>query len=413
VTLSANENERRVLLGTCFGHGMTHLYMLVFPALVMPIRSELGLGLGDALELAFMGYLLYGLCALPAGIIADRWSARWMLVACLALSGSGAALVGMSRSPTMLAVALAVVGIGASIYHPTGMALISRTFHHKRGRALGLNGVFGNVGLASAPFISGILASLFGWRSAYLLLAAPGLLGAMWVAAMPVDEDAGEPASSKVSPSVSNADIRRYFVVLCVAMTLGGLAYRASSLVMPSYFELRASFLTPVTDAALGLLGAEGNKTAAATTLTSLVYLMGIVGQMIGGRVADAQELRVSYLVFHLCTLPPLAAMVWLAEAPLLFAAMLYVMFSLGMQPIENSLVAKLTPAAWRSTAYGLKFILTFGIGAFSVTLVGAIERSSGLASVFAAVAALEVMLVMVASSLWLLSRRQLVRLAN
>jgi len=409
--IAENKNERRVVVGTCFGHMMTHLYMLVFPALVMPLSRELGLGLGEALELAFIGYLLYGLGALPAGLITDRWKARWMLALCLGLGGTGAALAGLSRTPAMLVAALAVMGIGASIYHPTGMALLSRTFSDRRGRALGLNGVFGNIGLASAPFVTGILTSLFGWRWAYGLLAIPGLVGALWVAATPIDESAGEP--SLAARGQSTDGIKRYFLVLCVAMTLAGLAYRASSVVMPAYFELRATFLTPLTDFAFGVLGATGNKTVAATTLTSLVYLMGVVGQMIGGRVADRKELRLSYLLFHSLTLPPLVAMVWWMELPLLFAAMLYVMFSLGMQPIENSLVAKLTPSEWRSTAYGLKFILTFGVGAFSVGIVGIIERHQGLPAVFAAVGAVEFLLVLVAASLYLMSRRRVPRLAN
>ena len=408
-------NERRVLAATCFAHCMTHLYMLVFPALVTPLRTELGLSLGEALELSFAGYLLYGLGSLPAGIIADRWRARWMLALGLGLSGTGAVLAGLSQSPLMLVVALGVLGIGASIYHPTGMALISRAFHDRRGRALGLNGVFGNIGLASAPFVTGLLTSMFGWRWAYLVLGVPGLVGGLWVAMTRIDESVVEPASAgsdRPGPAESK-HLKRYFMVLCVAMMLGGLAYRSGSLVMPSYFELKASFLVPTASALVDALGGTGAKTAAATALTSLVYATGIVGQIIGGRVADSRELRLSYLFFHLAAIPPVVAMMWLAEVPLLMAAMLYILFGLGMQPIENSLIAKLTPPAWRSTAYGLKFVLAFGVGALAVGLVGKIEQRAGLSAVFGSIGALELGLVLVATLLWLLSRRRFPRISN
>ncbi|MBW2454072.1 MAG: MFS transporter [Deltaproteobacteria bacterium] len=408
-------NERRVLAATCFAHGMTHLYMLVFPALVTPLRQELGLDLGEALELAFLGYLLYGLGSLPAGIIADRWSARWMLTLCLALSGAGAVLAGLSHSPTTLVMALGVLGIGASIYHPTGMALISRAFHDRRGRALGLNGVFGNIGLASAPFVTGLLTSMLGWRWAYGALGAMGLAGSLWVATMPIDDSVVEPdaAGSARAGTADAGHLKRYFLVLCVAMMLAGLAYRSASLVMPSYFELKASFLVPTATAIVEAFGGTGAKTAAATALTSLVYATGIVGQMLGGRVADSRDLRLSYLCFHLLAIPPVIAMVWLAEVPLLLAAMLYILFGLGMQPIENSLIAKLTPPAWRSTAYGLKFVLAFGVGSFAVGIVGHIERRAGLPTVFGSIGALELALVLVALSLWLVSRRRLPRISN
>lgn len=404
--------QRRVLVATCLGHAMTHLYMLVFPALVTPLRAELGLSLDDALELSFFGYLLYGLGSVPAGIITDRWSARWMLCLCLGLAGLGSLLAGLSTSVPMLVVALALVGLGASIYHPTGMALLSRTFTERRGRALGTNGVWGNVGLASAPFITGLLAGTAGWRSAYLVLSVPGLVGAAWVATLPLDEAEVEERVVAAAREDEGA-LRRFFLVLCVAMTLGGLAYRTSSVIFPTYFEAKTTFLEPLAGQLLGWFDATGAKTAAATTLTSLVYVVGIVGQMLGGRFADRFELRLGYVLFHLATLPAVFAVAALTELPLFGAAMVYLLFALGMQPIENSLVAKLTPAAWRSTAYGLKFILTFGVGALAVPLVGKVVDAAGLSAVFQLVAAFEIGIVVVATTLWWRSRRALPSLTN
>jgi hypothetical protein len=62
--------------------------------------------------------------------------------------------------------------------------------------------------------------------------------------------------------------------------------------------------------------------------------------------------------------------MVSFAELPLVSAGAVFVFFSLGMQPIENSLFARFTPPRWRATGYGIKFILTFGVGSFAVQLV-------------------------------------------
>jgi hypothetical protein len=62
--------------------------------------------------------------------------------------------------------------------------------------------------------------------------------------------------------------------------------------------------------------------------------------------------------------------MTLLSGIPLIGAGALFVFFSLGMQPIENSLFAQFTPPRWRATAYGLKFVLTFGVGSLAVWLV-------------------------------------------
>jgi len=72
-----------------------------------------------------------------------------------------------------------------------------------------------------------------------------------------------------------------------------------------------------------------------------------------------------------------------LSQELLVISAAIYIFFSLGMQPIENSLVAKYTPSRWRSTGYGIKFILVFGIGSFSVYLVGWIKETWNLSAVY------------------------------
>ena len=91
---------------------------------------------------------------------------------------------------------------------------------------------------------------------------------------------------------------------------------------------------------------------------TSLAYLFGIAGQYVGGVLADRHDLRRLYLAFHALSLPALLLMTALSGLPLVGGAALFVFFSLGMQPIENSLFAHYTPARWRATAYGLKFVL-------------------------------------------------------
>ena len=52
------------------------------------------------------------------------------------------------------------------------------------------------------------------------------------------------------------------------------------------------------------------------------------------------------------------------------------------MQPLENTLVARLTPPELHSSAYGLKFVLTFGVGALSVKMVDLIQVDFGFSAV-------------------------------
>jgi predicted MFS family arabinose efflux permease len=186
------------------------------------------------------------------------------------------------------------------------------------------------------------------------------------------------------------------FTILCVAMMLAGLAYRGVALVLPATFEAQTTFLRDLLQRfQLGRL--EGISNLAATLIASGVYAVGMIGQVVGGHIADRHDLRKTYLIFHATSLPFVLAMGFCSEWALVLVAGAYVFFALGMQPIENSLVASLTPDRWRSTGYGVKFVLNFGVGSLAVYGVTALHQDDGFLPVYASVAAL-VFLVCVAA---------------
>ena len=185
--MSRTENERRVIAVTSVAHPLTHLYMLVYPATLLPLVRDTGRPLAEVMSYAFAGFLLFGVGALPAGWITDRWSARGMLSVNLLGCGSMAILCGLSPSLPWLALAHAGLGLFASIYHPAGIALLTRTVR-RRGAALGLHGMAGNLGLAAAPVLAGVAAATLGWRTAWLVLAVPALVLGLVVALGRLDE---------------------------------------------------------------------------------------------------------------------------------------------------------------------------------------------------------------------------------
>ena len=137
--------EKSILLMTCSCHFLCHFFILVFPAVTIPLVTSLGIPIEEVLKLSFLMYLLYGLGAFPAGMAVDRWQAKGMLLIGAFLMGGGLLTAGLSPNPRLMYFSLGMVGIGASIYHPAGLALISRTVD-RRGFALGINGAFGNLG---------------------------------------------------------------------------------------------------------------------------------------------------------------------------------------------------------------------------------------------------------------------------
>jgi len=121
-----------------------------------------------------------------------------------------------------------------------------------------------------------------------------------------------------------------------------------------------------------------------------------MAGQYYGGRVGQSVDLGKGYLIFHLITIPVVLAMAVTSNMPLVIFAMIHSFFLLGMQPLENTLVARLSPPELHSSAYGLKFILTFGVGALSVNMVSYIKETYGFGGVYVGLALVSTILVCV-----------------
>ncbi len=393
--------EKRILVLTCVCHFLTHMFVLVFPAVTMPIVNSLGMPIEDVIKLSFFMYLLYGLGALPAGYIVDRWQAKKMLIIGVVLMGTGLTLAGLFASPTMIPAGLTLVGIGASIYHPAGLALISRTIR-RRGYALGINGVWGNLGIASAPLLTGILTWAFSWQSAFVILGLSAIALTLAIGTIRIDETVTAYERRKGD---NNNQYLKYYVVLCVALVFAGIAYRGNMVLLPAYLELKADFFKELIGS-FAFVKTQGTSTLAATLLTSLVLVVGMFGQILGGRVADRYDLRYAYLAFHGLGVPFLLAMAFTTDYLLAICAALYILFSLGMQPIENSLIAAFTPTRWRSTGFAVKFILNFGIGSTVVYMIGYVKTRHTLETVYVFLAGVALLLVL--SIVWLIvfSRR-------
>jgi MFS family permease len=361
-------NERNVLLLAGVAHTATHYAEIMYPTLAVALARETGISLDRVLAWSFPGYLLFGVGALPAGYLADRLGGRRLMIAGLAAMGLSAILAGFSTPGLPLAACLAVLGLAGSVYHPAGMGLISHTVA-ARGRGLGINGIFGGVGVALTPVIVAALTDSFGWQGAFWVSGVALLAVCLAFSRLPIEEPHTSGAGLDPSPDPpAPPRAKLSFVLLCCAAMLAGISYRGNTLAQPPYFAERVSLM--------------GYGAA-----TSLAFLAGIIGQYVGGMVADRYDLRRGYFLFHFASLPALLLMSVLWELPLLGVAGAFTFFSLGMQPIENSLFAALTPPRWRSTGYGMKFVVTFGVGSLAVWLVAWVEGASELSWVFVALA--------------------------
>jgi MFS family permease len=404
--------EDRIVAVSATAHFLTHLFILIFPAVVIPFARETGLPLADVFPMGFSMYFLYGALALPAGYFADHWSRIGILRLCMAGMGVCSFAAGSVDDPNLFAVALAGIGLFCGLYHPAGLGLIAHEIE-RQGRAHGINGVFGNLGIAAAPLFAGAVMLFFDWRWVYLFGAALGSAGFALSYLLTFDETSHAAMEAKKGADPHRPDYWLYFAILCVAMTFAGLTYRANMTALPAYIETGAPRLTAWLATILPTGRTDDLLSGAAATLVGAIFMFSVVGQYVGGKAADRFDLRLAYIGWQAASFPFVLAMGYLAEIPLYLVAAGHVFFALGMQPVENSLVSKFLPRRWLSTGYGVKFTLTFGVGSIAVYEVAAVERWGGLRALYPILALQIGVVALAAVALWLVSRRIAPRVAN
>jgi MFS family permease len=170
---------RRVVWLVGLSHFSNHFVMWIFPAVLLLVQQEFNLGYFGVGLLANVALLCYGVGALPAGVLADRLGGERILAVWLLGGGVACIGIGLSSGPVGLAVGLAALGLFGSLHHPAGsgvLVALRNVAGLDVGRAFGLSGLLGNIGLAASPVVAATVAVRWGWRAAFLVGTIPGLL---------------------------------------------------------------------------------------------------------------------------------------------------------------------------------------------------------------------------------------------
>ena len=358
-------SARLSLIFSCIGHAYMHIFTSFYVVIVLALEIDWQRPYHELIELWTLGALLVGLCALPAGWLGDRWSATGMMVVYFLGMGAAGIACGLVDGPAALLIGLAAIGVFSSIYHPVGIAWLVRNAT-SRGITLGINGLFGGVGIAVAGLMSGALIDAFGWRAAFIV---PGVLCVVTGLALMVCVRLGLVVEGGVDrepePQASRGDMVRAFAILLITMFFMGLIFQASQAAFPKVFDLRLRDL-----AGEGMFGIG--------VIVFLVYALGGLMQILGGLLADRYPLKPVYLASLLFQIPALALVASLSGVPLIGMALIAVMLSTGALPAENMLLARFTPERHRSLAFGVKFVLAFGSAPLAIWMVAQINEMTG-----------------------------------
>jgi MFS family permease len=383
--------ERRALVPFInLGHFLDHLVMLVFPTVVVALGREWDRPYSELLPLALGGFIAFGAFALPAGWLADHWSRYKMMAVFFFGIGVSMLLTGMAQSPWQIGVGLTLIGVFAAIYHPVGIAMLVAA-PEKMGRALGWNGLWGNLGLAAAALVAGALMDLLGWRAAFFLPGAVCLAAGIAFLAVVPDPGPVQKRSKSIGLHIDRATMARIFSILLIATACGGVIFNSTTVAMPKVFDERLASLTQ-TSFGIG-------------ALVAFVYSLAALAQLAMGSLIDRFELRKLMIGIALVQIPLLAVAASVEGWAMLAAALAMMLAVFGQIPLNDVIVGKYVADEYRARVLSVRYVVSLGVAAIAVPLIAVLHRTEGgFRNVFLVLAALAAG--MLAASLFFPSRR-------
>lgn len=386
-------DEQKVTWLASASHCITHGYMTLFPAVMVIIAAENSMSFMDIGIIANIAYFLYGFGAFPAGYLSDKYGSKRMMTIGIFGMSLSSILVGASTEAVSFGISYAILGCFASIHHPAGLSLIARRVKTKKGKALGLHGVMGNVGLFFTPLFAALCLMLFdSWRSAYVIYGGAGVFFGLFLYFSRVPEEADlsvkELFSKRVGRQNNTKDRLRskekedtfkvetiFYVIplsllfLYLGSVLSGFIFRGSLTFFPTLFKEEIHFITN-----------HDEPVVMAGYLTTAVLSLGLVGAWFGGYISDKlkrPELFPAYV--FVCAAPLLYLISRSSDNSLIIAAAFFSLIYYAWQPAQNYLISKYTKKASHGMGFGVNFFLIFGLGSMATATGGWITDDYGV----------------------------------
>lgn len=392
---AADENAAGARLHFLFlnlGHFLDHLFMLIFSSVAaLVLVHEWGLSYSELIPYATPGFIAFAAFTLPAGWLADRYGRENLITVFFVGIGLASVATSLAASPVQIASGLFVIGIFASIYHPVGIALVLEG-RSKTGMRVASNGVWGNLGVATAALLTGALIDFAGWRVAFVIPGvisvllgviyaarvrrySPGLLAQKLPSAQPdVALKQGISAAADVTGNQSGHSVfARVLLVVLLTTACGGIVFQSTTFALPKV-----------------LLEKSGDLAASATVLGWLafaIFAIGSMGQLVVGYLLDRGSPRPVFMAVALLqviffSLTIKATGVWV----LVFAAG-FMLAAFGQIPINDVLVGRVVGRAYRSRVLAIRYTITLSTMALSVPLIAMIHARGGVSSLFVVLA--------------------------
>ncbi len=340
------------------GHFLDHLFMLIFATVAaLALSDEWDVSYGALLGYATPGFFAFGLFALPAGWLADRWSRDGMMAVFFLGTGLASIATGFSATPLQLAFGLFVIGMFAAIYHPVGLAIVTGKWRNT-GMRIAVNGVWGNLGVACGALLTGFMIDNAGWRAAFIVpgLVSVGLGIAYWtmfrqeISERRIDETAAAARSPAPQGVDHKALLFRVSMIVFLTTAVSSIIFQSTTFALPKIFDERLQGLA-ASWAAWANDGLPGNADLATVigSLAFIVFAVASLAQVVVGSLLDRIGPRRVFIGVAVLQIVFFLAMPGLHDAAAFAAALGFMLGAFGQIPINDFMIGKMAAGPYRT----------------------------------------------------------------
>ena len=392
--LSCFRNKKIPDIYLYVSHFLDHFIILVFAKAAYDAGQEIGLTYGETIQLATIGFILFGVASPIAARLADTYSRSIIMVVFHFGIGISSILISFSYTAFHLVFGLSSLGFFAAIFHPVGIAMLLET-KKRVGLRLGINGLFGNMGVAAAPLATGVIIFYSNWKMAFFVSGAVCIIYGIFFALALKPTDQSSEVSAQIKSEKFSPGWKQALVALGISTSFGGFVFTAVTFLVPRYLELYMEDLV-LSVAITGLLA-------------SLVYAISSFSQVLVGWLIDRMSPRKVLFIVSIGQI----IFIYLASQSdgykLLFLMTLAVCFVFGQIPIIDAVMVRYVPDSWRNRVLSIKFVLNLGVGAAVLpTCSFMLEKGYQLSHLFSFLCLFSIIIVL--ASLLLPSQRSALR---
>lgn len=390
--------DRAYFLLLNIGHFLDHLFTLIFATVAaLVLYREWGVSYAELLAYATPGFFAFGAFALPAGWLADRWSRDGMM--CIFFFGIGVVsiLTSFAQTPLQIGIGLFSIGMFAAIYHPVGLAIVTMKWRNT-GMRIAANGVWGNLGVASAALITGYLIDNGGWRMAFVVPGVVSIIMGLVYFALRYKEIRAEHVASfgpKLAPEgrVEGAErslLIRMSSIVFLTTAVSSIIFQSTTFALPKIFDERLQGLArDLTGWLEGTsVAAQGDMATAIGSLAFVVFAVASLAQLAVGSTLDRYGPRRVFMTVAVMQIIFFSAMPGLTDGLALAVALGFMLGAFGQIPINDFMIGKMASGAARARVYGVRYVVSFTVLAASLPLIAFVYDTWGFDTLFRILAA-------------------------